>query len=245
MEYQHLRPTELAFLTHLSNAEGKVLMRFTIINLVMEGVLEGKVKHTENGTVTKLSKGEQFDSFTPRAYEKIFLSYFKDDQEDIYTIKTLLQKVKEDISPKDFLNKYIKQEPSIQKYLGKGFLNQLSSTVKLSLEGKKMVSNLLAYLKERNNTYKYTMSESRKLAVLQEMESLALLLPSFDQEILPQFKLLIKSKIQTDGDEKIDDFENYFDEAPLFLGSLQLIYKIGGIDESGDTDSQDDGGEGA
>ena len=84
------------------------------------------------------------------------------------------------------------------------------------------------------------------MEVIKEMGSYAILLPSFDQEILPQFKSILHTKREWDGDADEDDFDIYFDEEPIYLGSLKILERSGGIDESGHTDdSQDDGGEGA
>ncbi|OHX68364.1 hypothetical protein [Flammeovirga pacifica] len=241
-----LRPAEIALLTRTSSIDGKILMRYTLIYLILERVLDG----VGGGDVTKkktvLKIGKRFDGFMARNFEKHFLQFFYNDNTLQISTRDLLEKVEEDTTYKKFMKDFINEDQYIKPYVSDRFFDLLRSGVTLNDKGVLLVGSVISYLKERNHAYKYAMSVDKKMNVIKEMGSYAILLPSFDQEILPQFTSILHSKRTWDGDADEDDFDIYFDEEPFYLGSLKMLDKVGGIDESGNTsDSQDDGGEGA
>ncbi|MBB3700242.1 hypothetical protein KMW28_14300 [Flammeovirga yaeyamensis] len=241
-----LRPAEIALLTRSNTIDGKILMRYTLIYLVFERVLDGVGGADVTKKKTILKVGKHFKGFMARNFEKCFLQYFYNNNNLQISTRDLLSKVESDITYKKFLKEFLKEEHQIKPYIRENLIDVLRSSITLNEKGILLVGDVISYLKERNHAYKYAMSVDKKMEVIKEMGSYAILLPSFDQEILPQFTSILHTKREWDGDADEDDFDIYFDEEPFYLGSLKILERSGGIDESGHTmDSQDDGGEGA
>ncbi|MBB6459710.1 hypothetical protein [Flammeovirga kamogawensis] len=243
MDFRELRPAEVALLTRSSSIDGRLLMRYSIIYLLMERVLDGYCDVNKDIKLTYLRRGKNFDNFSPRSFEKPFIDILKKDTTTVYSVKSILEKVRGEIPAEEFLKENVKSNPYLEKYISSSFFDKFSSKLKLTEEGRLLVSDAIAFLKERQFAYQSSMTQESKMKIVAEMGSFVVLLPIFDEELLPQFSKLLKNKRVQEGDEEEIDFDTYFDEEPTYKGSLHDMYISGGNDEG--SSSNDDGGEGA
>jgi hypothetical protein len=187
-----LTPAETLLLIESSGASQKDLLKYTLMDLLLKGVLKTEKKkfqaspHDPIIQIKYVSKGANFSMYNSMPHEKFFLSIFLTKNISRVLFRHLIKMGYENSISKSFLHKAIYSNSDISKFIKTGFIYSIFNRFGLSNEGKEVGKKLKNEIANLEKIFpKMISSDQRKaLEILTVIKGNVFLLETLDFKLL-------------------------------------------------------------
>lgn len=161
-DINQLSPAEMLFLQKPNQLNGRKMMRLTLLDLIMKGVLEfNSLEYSPGKWVYHLTPGQYFQQYPPLLHEEPFLLPFRSGESSVeltLLINTVAQQAQ---SYYGFQYNYVRKTPKMSSLMPKNFWNAFHS-FPLTTEGKELRKDLNQRLKQGNEIVVNSMGNGQK-----------------------------------------------------------------------------------
>ena len=151
-----ITPAETILIQQGSTAQLKNLLKFTFMDLLLKKVIKivdvEKQPHPRDGVrvYTYVEAGKNFEKYTAKAHESIFLSSFANEASIQILFKHFVKAAYEASGGKKSYRESIKSSNELRPYFNESFFISLFRFIKLTDDGKKVERAITSYLQEVN-----------------------------------------------------------------------------------------------
>ncbi|EDP96177.1 hypothetical protein U8527_14795 [Kordia algicida OT-1] len=225
-----IAPAETILIQQGSAAQLKNLLKFTFMDLLLKKVLKivevEKQPHPrdEVRVYTYVETGKNFEKYTAKNHELIFLRPFKEEASIQILFKHYVKIIYEASNGKKGYRESIRSSKELQPYFSQTFFISLFRVIKLTNEGKNVQQEVVSYLQEVNLQINDLLENNQKkaLELLIAIGGNIFLLQNLDFDLLRKIdKELIKQQKTLHANvDSYDDswifYVDFYDDNYLF-----------------------------
>ncbi len=225
-----ITPAETVLIQLGSNAELKTLIKYTFLDLLLKKVIKvveiGKKTHPMDDIrmYTYIELGKNFEKYTPKNHEAIFLNPFREDTSIQVLFNHFVKIIYDASGGKKSYRESVRSNKQMKSYFNQSFFVHLFRLTRLTDKGKKVKEEITTYLQEANNKINDLLHNDKEKALelllniggniflLQNLDFE--LLKKIDEELLNQKRSLISDSYASGDDWYF--YLDFFEDGTLF-----------------------------
>jgi len=218
-----ITPAETKLIIHSNLVDLKGLMKLTFMDLLLKKVIEIEVvqrkSHPRDAYTreyTYVVSGKNFDKYSPKKHELVFLSPFLKSPDIQILFKSFIKTVYDESKGSWNYKKSVRNTSELKVYFKSTFFHNLFRRIQLTTEGNKLKKELTNYLTDLDVDITNIMNNDKEkaLELLQNLKGNIFLLKNLDFELLKKIDTELSNQQKKNYSDTSGDYD---DDSWLYL----------------------------